>query len=69
MRDIKELCVDLFNMQGKDRNLLITFANKMREMMQRQTQKRALIAIYRYLSYSNFVSIYTDDSQFISIYR
>ena len=29
---VKELCVELFNMQGKDRSLLINFANKMREI-------------------------------------
>ena len=29
---VKELCVELFGMTGKDRDLLITFANKMREI-------------------------------------
>lgn len=29
---VKELCVELFNMKGKDRTLLINFANKMREI-------------------------------------
>lgn len=29
---VKELCIDLFDMQGKDRTLLINFANKMREI-------------------------------------
>ena len=29
---VKELCVELFDMEGKDRLLLINFANKMREI-------------------------------------
>lgn len=29
---VKDLCVELFNMEGKDRQLLINFANKMREL-------------------------------------
>jgi cytidylate kinase len=29
---VKELCVELFDMEGKDRPLLINFANKMREI-------------------------------------
>lgn len=29
---VKELCIELFNMQKKDRPLLINFANKMREI-------------------------------------
>ena len=29
---VKELCVELFAMKGKDRPLLINFANKMREI-------------------------------------
>ena len=29
---VKELCVELFGMTGKDRDLLITFANKMRDI-------------------------------------
>jgi len=29
---VKELCVELFQMNGKDRPLLITFANKMRDI-------------------------------------
>ena len=29
---VKELCVELFDMKGKDRSLLINFANKMREL-------------------------------------
>ena len=31
-RRVKELCVELFGMTGKDRDLLITFANKMRDI-------------------------------------
>lgn len=31
-RKVKELCVDLFNMKHKDRDLLINFANSMREI-------------------------------------
>ena len=31
-KKVKELCVDLFNMKYKDRDLLINFANKMREI-------------------------------------
>ena len=29
---VKELCVELFDMKGKDRELLITFANSMRDI-------------------------------------
>ena len=29
---VKDLAVELFNMKGKDRSLLINFANKMREI-------------------------------------
>ena len=29
---VKELCIELFQMKGKDRSLLINFANKMREI-------------------------------------
>ena len=29
---VKDLCIDLFDMKHKDRDLLITFANKMREI-------------------------------------
>ena len=29
---VKELCIELFDMKGKDRDLLITFANSMREI-------------------------------------
>jgi dephospho-CoA kinase len=29
---VKELCVELFNMEGKNRTLLINFANKMRDI-------------------------------------
>lgn len=31
-KKVKELCSELFNMNGKDRELLITFANKMRDI-------------------------------------
>ena len=31
---VKELCIELFQMKGKDRSLLINFANKMREIDQ-----------------------------------
>ena len=29
---VKELCIELFQMEGKDRSLLINFANKMRDI-------------------------------------
>ena len=48
-RRVKELCVDLFDMQGKDRELLITFANS-KDVVAANTLKLSVV-------YAPFVTV------------